>query len=90
MNLKLFITVFLTIFLAEIADKTQVATLLYASQAQNNKLAVFIGSSLALIITSAIAVFIGAAMAKWVNSRYLSWISGIAFIIVGVWIILKP
>jgi putative Ca2+/H+ antiporter (TMEM165/GDT1 family) len=89
MNIKLFLTVFVTIFLAEIADKTQVATVLYASQAENNKLSVFLGSALALIIASGIAVYIGSLLSKWVNSRYLSWLAGIAFVLVGIWIILK-
>ena len=89
MKIKLLLTVFVTIFLAEIADKTQVATLLYASQSKNNKLSVFVGSALALIIATAIAVYIGSLLSKWVNSKYLSWFAGIAFILVGIWIILK-
>ena len=50
MDWKLLITVFSTIFIAEIGDKTQLATLLYASGADASKLTVFLGASLALIL----------------------------------------
>lgn len=89
MDLRLLTTVFSTIFVAEIGDKTQVATLLYASGAQNNKLTVFLGSALALVLTSAIGVIAGSAISRYVNPRYLSWIAGIGFIIVGIWTITK-
>lgn len=85
MDLKLFATVFMTIFIAEIADKTQIATVLYASNAQNGKLSVFIGSALALSLASAVAVFAGAAMSHWINGKILTRIAGVAFILVGIW-----
>ena len=47
MNLQLILTVFTTVFLAEIADKTQVATFLYASDSANSKLEVWIGAAAA-------------------------------------------
>ena len=89
MDLKFLMMVFSTIFVAEIGDKTQLATLLYASGAQNNKLTVFLGSALALVLTSAIGVIAGSAVSRYVNPRYLSWIAGIGFIIVGIWTITK-
>ena len=49
MELKALLTVFVTIFLAELGDKTQLATLLYASDKDVAKLTVFLGASLALI-----------------------------------------
>ena len=88
MDIKLFFTVFATVFMAEIADKTQIATFLYASQAKYSKITVFLGSSLALICASAMAVFIGAALSEYLNPKYLCWFSGSAFIIIGLWIII--
>ena len=85
MNIKLFATVFVTIFLAEIADKTQIATLLYASNSQNNKLVIFLGASLALCLASAIAVFIGSLLSSWIDGKILGKLAGIAFIMIGVW-----
>lgn len=89
MDIKLFFTVFFTVFLAEMADKTQLATLVYACQQDHAKLTVFLGSALALTLTSAIAVFLGAQFSTWVNPKYLSWISGVAFIVIGVGILIK-
>ena len=59
MDLKLLITVFATILVAELGDKTQLSTMLYASGAQNSKWAVFLGSAIALVTSSALAVFVG-------------------------------
>lgn len=89
MDLKLFGTVFITVFIAEIADKTQIATLLYASSAQHHKLVVFLGSAIALCLASAIAVFAGSALSHWINGRVLTRLAGIAFIAVGVWTLIR-
>ncbi len=89
MDLKLLLTVFSTIFIAELGDKTQVATLLYAAGPTNSKLTVFIGSALALILASGIAVLAGSFLAQHVNSKYLFWIAGLGFIGVGIWTITK-
>jgi putative Ca2+/H+ antiporter (TMEM165/GDT1 family) len=56
MDWKLLFTVFFTIFIAEIGDKTQLATLLYASGVEVSKVTVFFGASVALILTSALGV----------------------------------
>ena len=89
MDWKLLFTVFATIFVAEIGDKTQLATLLYASGAEVSKLTVFIGAALALILTSALGVLVGAALSQYVNPKYLAWMAGAGFIAVGIWTIVK-
>ena len=85
MDLKFVATVFITIFVAEIADKTQVATLLYASNAQHSKMSVFIGSALALIVASGVAVLAGAGLSTWLDEKLMSRVAGVAFILVGTW-----
>ena len=87
MDMKLFATVFTTIFLAEIADKTQVATVLYATRGDHHKLTVFAGAAVALVLSSALAVFAGALLSHWLNPRYISWLAGAAFILVGLWVL---
>ena len=56
MDYKILITVFAAVFIAELGDKTQLATLLFASDKDVSKFTVFIAASLALILASAIAV----------------------------------
>jgi len=89
MDLKLFFTVFATIFLAEMADKTQVATLLYASDAQHSKLVVLAGSALALVAASVIAVLAGGVLSHWINARVMGRVAGAAFIAIGIWTIAR-
>ena len=89
MDLKLLATVFVTIFVAEIADKTQFATLLYASNAQHSKLSVFIGSALALMVASGVAVLAGAGLSNWFDEKLMARVAGIAFILVGTWTIVR-
>jgi putative Ca2+/H+ antiporter (TMEM165/GDT1 family) len=90
MSLKLFLTVFATVFLAEIGDKTQLATVLYAAEGGNSRLTVFLGSALALVIASAIGVLAGAALSRFVQGRALSMLAGAGFIAVGIWVLVKP
>ncbi|MCH8059749.1 MAG: TMEM165/GDT1 family protein [Proteobacteria bacterium] len=85
MDLKLIATVFLTVIVAEIADKSQFVTLLYASNAQHSKLSVYIGSSLALMFASGVAVLAGVGLSNWFDERIMARVAGIAFILVGLW-----
>jgi putative Ca2+/H+ antiporter (TMEM165/GDT1 family) len=87
MDLRLFATVFASIFVAELGDKTQLATLLYSSQAENPKLTVFAASASALVLTSAIGVLAGGWLSQHVSPRMLQWVAGIGFIAIGAWIL---
>ena len=85
MDPKLLATVFGTVFLAELGDKTQLATVLFASKAEVNLLAVFAAASLALVATTALGVLAGAAVSRYLDPRYLSYAAGIGFILIGMW-----
>ena len=89
MDPKLFAIVFGTVFIAELGDKTQLATLLYATKAANPKLTIFVASASALVLTSAIAVLAGSLVSAHLNDKILSWVAGVGFIVVGVWTILR-
>ena len=89
MNLQLVLTVFVTIFLAEIGDKTQLATLLYAADAQNSKLAVFVAAAAALIVCAALAVGFGGLIGRFVRPELLSRLAGVGFIAVGLWTLFR-
>ena len=84
MDLKLFATVFATVFVAELGDKTQLATLLYAADASHPRLTVFAASAAALVLTSATRRARGlVSVAQHVDPRVLRWVAGAGFIAVG-------
>lgn len=89
MDLKVLFVVFGTVFLAELGDKTQLATVLFASKPSVSLVTVFVGASLALILSSLIAVAAGSVIAQYVDPRYLSYIAGAGFIIIGIWTIVQ-
>jgi putative Ca2+/H+ antiporter (TMEM165/GDT1 family) len=79
------LSVFTTVFLAEIGDKTQLATLLYASERGVSRWTVFAGSSLALVSAAALAVLVGAQLERVVSPATLRIVAGLGFIVVGLW-----
>lgn len=87
MDMRLLATVFATVFVAELGDKTQLATLLYAADGRNSKILVLVGASVALILSSAVAVLAGGVVSRYVSPKVLSWLAGIGFIAVGIWTI---
>ena len=89
MNFKIFLTIFSTVFLAELGDKTQLATLLFATDENKSKIIVFCAAALALVIASGIAVLLGDTFSKHINQKYLSWIAGVGFIIIGIWTLFR-
>ena len=90
MDLRLFATVFGSVFLAELGDKTQLATMVFASREGSHLLTVFVAASLALVASSAIGVLAGSALSTYVEPRYLSYVAGVAFILIGAWILWRP
>ncbi len=78
------VTVFITVFLAELGDKTQLAILLYSSKADTSKTAILVAASLALISTTLIAVLLGDRLSRLLNPKYLEPIAAFGFIIIGV------
>jgi putative Ca2+/H+ antiporter (TMEM165/GDT1 family) len=87
MDLRLFATVFSTIFIAELGDKTQLATLLYAADAAHPKLTVFAASAAALVLSSALGVLAGSFVSEHVDARVIRWVAGLGFIAVGLWVL---
>jgi putative Ca2+/H+ antiporter (TMEM165/GDT1 family) len=85
MEWKIFLTVFGSVFIAEMADKTQLVTLLFATDKDVSKWTVFFGSASALVLTSAIGVIAGALLAQVVSVKTMSVIAGSGFILIGLW-----
>ena len=89
MDTNTLLTVFTTVFVAELGDKTQLATLLFASDREVSRWIVFIGAALALIVTSAIGVLAGVVVSQYVSEKFLRYIAGVGFVTIGVWTIFK-
>ena len=87
LDVRLFGTVFVSIFVAELGDKTQLATLLYASQAEHPRLTVFLAAASALVLASAIGVLAGGWLSQHVSERALKWVAGAGFLAIGAWIL---
>ena len=85
--MNLYITVFLTVFLAELGDKTQLATVLFASEGTSNRGLVFLAASSALVLSTGLAVILGAGAEKYLTSFPLKLIAGTGFVLVGVFMI---
>jgi putative Ca2+/H+ antiporter (TMEM165/GDT1 family) len=89
MDLRLFATVFATIFIAELGDKTQLATVLYASDASHPRLTVFAASAAALVLSAGLGVLAGSLVAQHVDPKLVRWLAGLGFVAVGAWILLS-
>jgi len=85
MELKAAIAIFATVFLAELGDKTQLATVLFASNREHSAFGVFLAAAAALVTSTAIAVAAGSALASYVNTRHLSIVAGVGFVAIGAW-----
>jgi len=89
MDYKIFLTVFVTVFVAEVGDKTQLATMLFAADKEVSKLTVFFGASLALIIASALGVLAGGILSQYISEKQLNYLAGVGFIGIGIWTLLR-
>ncbi|MGK2941545.1 MAG: TMEM165/GDT1 family protein [Immundisolibacter sp.] len=89
MTWQAFVPIFVTIFLAEIGDKTQLATMLFSSDASANRWLIFFAASAALVLAAGIGVLIGAQLERFVSVSSLKLIAGFGFIGIGLWTLLS-
>ncbi|WP_076417238.1 TMEM165/GDT1 family protein [Colwellia sp. UCD-KL20] len=89
MDWKIFLTIFVSVLVAELGDKTQLATMLFAADKEVSKYTVFFAASAALIVATAIGVLAGSLMSEYVNEKYLHYAAGIGFIVIGVFTLYK-
>ena len=83
-GMKLFASTFLLLFLAEIGDKTQLATLGLAADKGRSALIVFLASASALVCASLLAVLVGHALGEMLPQRLIRWVGGVLFLVMGV------
>ncbi len=89
MNLSPLFAIFITVFLAELGDKTQLATVLFATEGQRSPWLVFAAAALALTASTAVAVLLGTFASKYMAMIPLKLIAGIGFIAIGSWTVLE-
>ena len=83
MDWKIFGTAFITLFLAELGDKTQLAIITMTANT-DSKVAVFLGASLALVFVSLLAVLFGGILSHYIPTEWLQRIVAVGFIAIGV------
>lgn len=77
--------IFLTVFLAELGDKTQLATLLFATDGKASPIGIFIAAAGALVVSTAIAVALGTFAERYLVILPLKLIAGLGFVAIGLW-----
>jgi Ca2+/H+ antiporter, TMEM165/GDT1 family len=86
MDWRIFFVTFGTVFLAELGDKTQLATLMFSTQTKS-PIIVFAGAAAALVLSSFIAVAAGQFADKYIPTRVIQTIAGVSFVAIGFWVI---
>lgn len=79
------LAIFVTVFLAELGDKTQLATVLFASDSKHSPYVVFFAAAGALCLATAIAVFLGNVAGQYLEKFPLKLIAGFGFVAIGLW-----
>jgi len=78
-------SIFAIVFLAELGDKTQLATLLFASERTHHPLLVFLAAASALVLATGLAVLLGNYGARYLEALPLKLIAGAGFMLLGGW-----
>jgi putative Ca2+/H+ antiporter (TMEM165/GDT1 family) len=87
--MKAYVVVFLSVFLAEIGDKTQLATLLFATDRALSRWGVLAASGGALMAATVVAVAAGSALATLVEPRHLRLAAALGFIAIGAFMLVR-
>ena len=87
--MKVYAVVFLSVLLAELGDKTQLATLVFATDPAVGKLGVFLAAAGALVLSSGLAVLVGGEIGRWVAPGHLRTIAALGFIAIGAWMLVS-
>jgi putative Ca2+/H+ antiporter (TMEM165/GDT1 family) len=82
-------SIFVTVLFAELGDKTQLATLLFAADPQMSRVGVFCASASALVLSSLLAVLVGGQVSVFVSPRILKIVAGIGFVVIGGWMLFE-
>jgi len=87
MDWKIFGTAFVTLLLAEMGDKTQLAVITMTASTES-KISVFLGAALGLVTVTLIGVLVGGVLSQYIPTEWLQRIVAAAFIVIGVLMLL--
>ena len=87
MNFKVFFIAFMTIFLAELFDKTELAVFSLAAK-EKSKVAIFCGAMLAFLLATLLAVVFGDFLARFISPKVMRYVSASVFFVAGLLILL--
>ena len=87
--MKAYVAVFVSVFLAELGDKTQLATVLFAIEATLSRWGVLAAAAGALVLSTALAVVAGSVLGAWIEGRHLRVVAALGFIAIGVWMLVR-
>ncbi|MFA5478689.1 MAG: TMEM165/GDT1 family protein [Candidatus Muiribacteriota bacterium] len=88
-DLGVILATFISVFLAELGDKTQLCAFSIGANKPNAWFSVFIGSSIALVCTSLIAALCGKYVGVYISTKYLNIVTGLFFIGMGIFFLIK-
>ena len=86
--MKTYAAVFLSVFLAELGDKTQLATLTISATPGISRLGVFLAAAGALVTSTLVAVLVGERLGAFIPAHYLTRAAGVLFVGIGLWMLL--
>ncbi len=89
MELKVFLTVCLTVFIAELGDKTQLATMAFATNREVSAWMIFFAASVGLTLAAGLGVIAGSTLSEFINPRMLAMSGGVLFLVIGAITIYK-
>jgi putative Ca2+/H+ antiporter (TMEM165/GDT1 family) len=87
--MRAYVLVFLGVFVAELGDKTQLATVLFATDASLSRIGVVLAAAGALVASTVLAVVLGTALAAWIEPRILTRVAALGFMAIGVWMLVR-
>ena len=85
----MFLTVVASVFIAELGDKTQLATMLFAADKEVSRTTVFLAASAALVVASGLGVLAGSVLTQMISEKILHYVAGAGFIVIGVFTLLR-
>ncbi len=84
---RAYVVIFVGVFLAELGDKTQLATLLASTTPGLNPAGVFGAAAGALVLSTLLAVLVGSRLGHWLPPQHLRVVGGLGFLAIGVWLL---